>query len=76
MLIAPFFGKIRRFFPPVVMGTTILLIGLSLLPVAVRWAAGGAPKAPDFWITHQSAARCSIAGHGTGDVWLRPRPAA
>lgn len=48
MLIAPFFGKIRRFFPPVVMGTTILLIGLSLLPVAVRWAAGGAPKAPDF----------------------------
>lgn len=48
MLIAPFFSKIRRFFPPVVMGTTILLIGLSLLPVAVNWAAGGAPKAPDF----------------------------
>ena len=33
MLIAPLFGKIKRFFPPVVMGTTILLIGLSLMPI-------------------------------------------
>ncbi|SCU73972.1 Uric acid transporter UacT [Cupriavidus necator] len=48
MLVAPFFGRVRRFFPPVVMGTTILLIGLSLLPVAVRWSAGGSPKSPDF----------------------------
>lgn len=48
MLMAPLFGKIRRFFPPVVMGTTILVIGLSLLPIGVRWAAGGSPKAPDF----------------------------
>lgn len=51
LLIAPFFGKLRRFFPPVVMGTTILLIGLSLLPVAVRWAAGGSPKSPEFGST-------------------------
>lgn len=48
MLAAPLFGRIRRFFPPVVMGTTILVIGLSLLPIAVRWAAGGAPKSPDY----------------------------
>lgn len=48
LLVAPLFGRIRRFFPPVVMGTTILIIGLSLLPIAVRWAAGGAPKSEDF----------------------------
>lgn len=48
MLVAPLFGKIRRYFPPVVMGTTILIIGLSLLPIGVRWAAGGAPKASDY----------------------------
>ncbi|MER7934664.1 nucleobase:cation symporter-2 family protein [Streptomyces sp. NPDC094471] len=42
MLLAPVFGKLLRFFPPVVTGTVILIIGLSLLPVAGNWAAGGA----------------------------------
>lgn len=51
MLLAPLFGKIKRFFPPVVMGTTILIIGLSLMPIGVRWAAGGSPKAADFGST-------------------------
>ncbi|MGK5553291.1 nucleobase:cation symporter-2 family protein [Actinomadura kijaniata] len=40
--VAPLFGRLLRFFPPVVTGTIILLIGVSLMPVAVRWAAGGA----------------------------------
>src|SRR5699024_4226961 len=38
VLIAPFFAKIIRFFPPVVTGTVIATIGLSLLPVAGGWA--------------------------------------
>ena len=38
---APVFGKLIRFFPPVVTGTVILIIGVSLLPVAANWAAGG-----------------------------------
>ncbi|MFJ6705161.1 MULTISPECIES: nucleobase:cation symporter-2 family protein [unclassified Streptomyces] len=42
MLLAPVFGKLLRFFPPVVTGTVILIIGISLLPVAGNWAAGGA----------------------------------
>ena len=41
VLIAPYFAKLTRFFPPVVTGTIILVIGVSLLPVAVGWAAGG-----------------------------------
>ncbi|MGW0803026.1 nucleobase:cation symporter-2 family protein [Nonomuraea sp. NPDC002799] len=40
--VAPYFAKIVRFFPPLVTGTIITIIGLSLLPVAARWAAGGA----------------------------------
>ncbi len=36
---APFFSKLTRFFPPVVTGTVITLIGISLLPVAVQWIA-------------------------------------
>ncbi|MEV1174682.1 nucleobase:cation symporter-2 family protein [Nonomuraea sp. NPDC049784] len=38
---APYFAKIVRFFPPLVTGTIITIIGLSLLPVAAHWAAGG-----------------------------------
>ncbi|ORT61157.1 nucleobase:cation symporter-2 family protein [Streptomyces sp. CB03238] len=41
ILLAPVFGRLLRFFPPVVTGTVILIIGLSLLPVAGNWAAGG-----------------------------------
>lgn len=41
MLLAPFFARLVRFFPPLVTGTVILIIGLSLLPVAAGWAAGG-----------------------------------
>ncbi|MEU6082458.1 nucleobase:cation symporter-2 family protein [Streptomyces sp. NPDC047108] len=47
ILLAPVFGRLLRFFPPLVTGTVILIIGLSLLPVAGNWAAGGA-EAPDF----------------------------
>ena len=41
-IIAPFFSKLIRFFPPVVTGTVITIIGIALLPVAAADAAGGA----------------------------------
>ncbi|MFD9076312.1 solute carrier family 23 protein, partial [Streptomyces lasiicapitis] len=41
MLLAPVFGRLLRFFPPLVTGTVVLIIGVSLLPVAGNWAAGG-----------------------------------
>lgn len=47
-LLSPYFSKLLRFFPPLVTGTIITIIGISLLPVAVRWAGGGNPKAPTF----------------------------
>ena len=43
MLLAPVFAKLLRFFPPLVTGTVILIIGLSLMPVAAGWAGGGWP---------------------------------
>jgi len=45
---APYFGKLNRFFPPVVSGTVITLIGLSLFPVAANWAEGGDSTARSF----------------------------
>lgn len=41
ILIAPFFGRLMRFFPPIVTGTIILTIGITLFPVAINWAGGG-----------------------------------
>lgn len=48
LCLAPYFSKIIRFFPPVVTGCVITIIGLSLLPVAIRWMMGGNNKAPDW----------------------------
>lgn len=46
MLIAPVISKLLRFFPPVVTGTIIAIIGISLMRVGVGWAMGGpAPMA-------------------------------
>ncbi len=39
-LIVPFFASIVRFFPPVVTGSIITVIGMSLLPVAGKWISG------------------------------------
>src|SRR5215207_4751454 len=46
-LIAPFFSKLIRFFPPVVTGTVITIIGIALLPVAAFDATGGAGPTSD-----------------------------
>lgn len=46
-LISPLFTQLLRFFPEVVTGTVITVIGLSLLPVGINWAAGGV-GAEDF----------------------------
>jgi xanthine permease len=47
VIIAPFFGRLMRFFPPIVTGTIISTIGITLFPVAITWAGGG-HGAPDF----------------------------
>lgn len=47
-VVAPYFSRLIRFFPPVVTGTVITVIGLALLPVAANWAAGGDAEAADY----------------------------
>lgn len=39
---ASFFSQLLRFFPPVVTGTVVLIIGLSLIPTGMKNMAGGA----------------------------------
>ncbi len=41
MILSQFMSKIMRFFPPVVTGSVVAIIGVSLIPVAMNNAAGG-----------------------------------
>lgn len=47
-LAAPYFSRLLRLFPPVVTGTVILVIGVTLLPVAALQIGGGDPEAENF----------------------------
>jgi len=46
--IAPLFSRLLRFFPPVVIGSLITVIGISLMPAAAIWLGGGQPGTADF----------------------------
>ncbi|AXK40030.1 nucleobase:cation symporter-2 family protein [Crenobacter cavernae] len=49
MIVGSFFmPQIRKLFPPVVTGTVVTMIGLSLIPVAVDWFAGGQVGSPGY----------------------------
>jgi xanthine permease len=58
LLVVPFFAQVVRFFPPVVTGSVITTIGLSLIPVAANWAMGGDATAADYG----SAGNLGLAG--------------
>ena len=51
ILISGVFSKIKRFFPPVVTGTVITVIGLTLIPVALEKMGGGSKTMTDFGST-------------------------
>lgn len=40
-VVGVFVKKIRRFFPPIITGTVVFMIGLSLYPTAINYMAGG-----------------------------------
>lgn len=41
IVIAPFFAKVAKLFPPVVTGSVVTIIGITLIPVAMNYSAGG-----------------------------------
>jgi NCS2 family nucleobase:cation symporter-2 len=43
VIVAPFMSRLLPLFPPVVTGTIILVIGVSLMRVGINWAGGGLP---------------------------------
>ena len=47
LLLVPVIGRLLPYFPPVVTGSILTMIGIALMRVAAAWAGGGA-GAPDF----------------------------
>lgn len=41
IILSRFVKPLMRFFPPLITGTVVALIGITLLPVSMDWAAGG-----------------------------------
>ncbi len=75
IFIGMFIGKIRKFFPPIVSGTVVLSIGLSLYETAINYIGGGSGAqadgtfgSPKFWIlaivTLVVTLGCSLFGKG------------
>ena len=52
ILFGIFYGKLKAFFPPVVTGTVIFTIGVSLYPTAIKYMAGG--EGTPLWGTPQA----------------------
>jgi uric acid transporter len=49
LIVAPFLSSLLHFFPPVVTGTIIAVIGISLMRIGINWAAGApAPTFPGY----------------------------
>ena len=47
ILIGYFFDDVRGLFPPLVTGIVVMLVGLTLIPIAMQYSAGG-PGAPTY----------------------------
>ena len=63
-LIAPVFASVVRFFPPVVTGCIITVIGISLFPVALRWIRGN----PTITTTAANGTRQTIENPNFGSA--------
>lgn len=56
IILSYFIKPLMKLFPPIVTGTVVCLIGLTLIPVSIDWAAGGAGSADYGSLTNVSIA--------------------
>jgi len=72
---APFVGKLRRLFPPVVTGCIVTVIGLQLFPVAYEWVGGGRNTnnfgAPSFLFVSLTVVILILAINRYGNAMVR-----
>ncbi|MEY4982320.1 MAG: hypothetical protein RIR62_586 [Pseudomonadota bacterium] len=75
IVIAPMVSRMLRFFPPVVTGTIILVIGVSLMRIGINWIFGNpvGPTAPSI-VNPEHADWLKAAGEAAAAGTLPPVP--
>jgi NCS2 family nucleobase:cation symporter-2 len=48
ILVAPFISRLLPYFPSVVTGSIITVIGITLMRIGINWAGGGVPAMKDY----------------------------
>ena len=62
-----FVKKIRRFFPPIITGTVVFTIGLSLYPTAINYMAGGTGNTYEVVVLRKGLTSALV--HGSWQNW-------
>lgn len=66
-VVGVFVKKIRRFFPPIITGTVVFTIGLSLYPTAINYMAGGAGNTYEVVVLRKDLTSALV--HGSWQNW-------
>ena len=66
-VVGVFVKKIRRFFPPIITGTVVFTIGLSLYPTAINYMAGGTGNTYEVVVLRKGLTSALV--HGAWQNW-------
>lgn len=66
-VVGVFVEKIRRFFPPIITGTVVFTIGLSLYPTAINYMAGGTGNTYEVVVLRKGLTSALV--HGSWQNW-------
>ena len=66
-VVGVFVKKISRFFPPIITGTVVFTIGLSLYPTAINYMAGGAGNTYEVVVLRKGLTSALV--HGSWQNW-------
>ena len=66
-VVGVFVKKIRRFFPPIITGTVVFTIGLSLYPTAINYIAGGTGNTYEVVVLRKGLTSALV--HGSWQNW-------
>lgn len=66
-VVGVFVKKIRRFFPPIITGTVVFTIGLSLYPTAINYMDGGAGNTYEVVVLRKGLTSALV--HGSWQNW-------